>query len=414
MKNMRGLAIVAGLLWCLAFPVSVRAEPVEVPRDVGASAEAVEQGAGMEELSSENRTEEDYLKDWFGELDFDELDELLHTELFPEQEGPLAFSELTEELLSEGIMGFDYSMVIKWAKDALFYELETNRRILAEVVLLAVGFSILKNFSGVFRQAYISEICFLFVYCVLAVLLMQSFAAFSDIVTEALNHSVDFMKALVPTFCLSMVFSSGPETSAGFYQMAFLVIYLVQWLFLKVLVPLIHIYIIIELFNHFFEDEKFANLTELLGSAINWGMKSAGIIVLGMNVVQGLIAPAKDRLMSGTVSRAAAMIPGIGNVANGIGELLLGSGILIKNCVGVAALIILLVIGMMPVLKIFCMSVIYKLAAVVVEPVADKRIAGCLKGMAEGGVLYLKLVVYCLALLFLTIALTTAASGFMR
>lgn len=412
MKNMHGLAIMAGLLWCLIFPVSVRAEPVDESRDVSAS--EMEQDTRTAEPSAGTRTEEDYLEEWFGELDFDKLDELLHTELFPEQEEPLTFSELTEELLSEGIRGFDYSMVIEWAKDALFYELETSRRILVEVVLLAVGFSILKNFSGAFRQAYISEICFLFVYCVLAVLLMQSFAVFSDIVTEALNHSVDFMKALVPTFCLSMVFSAGPETSAGFYQMAFLVIYLVQWLFLKVLVPLIHIYIIIELFNHFFEDEKFANLTELLKGIVDWGMKSAGIIVLGMNVVQGLIAPAKDRLMSGTVSRAAAMIPGIGNVANGIGELLLGSGILIKNCVGVAALIILLVIGMIPVLKIFVMSLIYKLAAVVVEPVADKRIAGCLKGMAEGGVLYLKLVVYCLALLFLTIALTTAASGFMR
>ena len=108
------------------------------------------------------------------------------------------------------------------------------------------------------------------------------------------------------------------------------------------------------------------------------------------------------------------MLPGVGNALSGVGELLLGSGILIKNCVGVAALLILLALGMLPVLKLWSLSLLYKLAAVVVEPVADKRIAGCLKGMADGGFLYLKLVAYCLVLLLVTIALATAASGLAR
>lgn len=357
---------------------------------------------------------ESYLDVWMDELDFGEVDDIVETELFPEQREPVRFSSLVEEMLAEGLSDFDYTRVLEWAKDALLYEAEVNQKLLIQVVLLAVGFSVLKNFSGAFREAYISNICFLFVYGVLAVLLLQSFEMYVDIAEAVLQQSVDFMKALVPTFCISMVFSSGAESSAGFYQMAFLVIYLIQWLFLKVLIPCIHIYIILEIFNHFFEDEKFENLTELLKGAVNWGMKSAGVVVLGMNVVQGLIAPAKDRLVSGTVSKAAAVIPGVGNVVSGIGELLLGSGILIKNCVGVAALVILVAIGVMPVLKIALLSVMYKISAAVVEPVSDKRIAGCLKGMAEGGMLYLKLVLYCLALSFVTIALATASSGFAR
>ena len=88
------------------------------------------------------------------------------------------------------------------------------------------------------------------------------------------------------------------------------------------------------------------------------------------------------------------MIPGVGNVLGGIGELMFGAGILIKNCVGVTALIVLLAVGCIPVLKLACMSVLYKLAAAVAEPVADKRIVGCIKSMAQGGVLYLKLVCY--------------------
>lgn len=357
--------------------------------------------------------EDSYLSDMMGDVDFSELDEIFSEEFFGQQNEKITFSSVVEMLLSEGFRGFDYSMLVDWGKDTLFFEMEESRALLVEIVLLAVGFSILSNFSGAFRQAYVSELCFLLVYCVLAVMLLQSFYGFREIVTGVLNRSVEFMKALVPAFCLTMVFSAGVTSSAGFYQMAFLVVYLIQWLFLKVLLPLIHVYVILEICNHFFEEEKFGNLTELLKTAICWGMKIAGTVVLGLNVVQGLIAPARDRLTSGTVGRAAGMIPGVGNAVNGISEILLGSGILIKNSVGAAALLILVLIGLVPLLKILCMAFFYKLTAVLTEPVTDKRIAGCLRGMAEGGILYLKLVLYALALFFLTIAMTAAASSMM-
>lgn len=358
--------------------------------------------------------QDSYLEELTGQVDFSGLDELVEMNLLQSTDEKISFSDIVTEFLANGIGGFDYTLLLEWLRDALFYELNANRKLLIEVVLLAIGFSILKNFAGAFRSAYIADLCFLMVYCVLGVMLLQSFSTFGSIVTETMNNSVDFMKALIPTLCITMVFSAGAGTSAGFYQIAFLVIYLIQWLFLKVLVPMIHIYVILELFNHFFEDEKFQNLVELLKGIICWAMKIAGISVLGLNVVQSLVSPAKDRLIGGGVSRAAAIIPGIGNAVNGVSELLLGSGIMIKNCVGAAALVILVLLGLMPMLKIACLAFFYKLAAACTEPVADKRIAGCLRGMAEGGILYLKLTGYGLVLFFLTIALTTAASSFIH
>ena len=93
-------------------------------------------------------------------------------------------------------------------------------------------------------------------------------------------------------------------------------------------------------------------------------------------------------------------------------ELLLGAGIVVKSCVGAAGLIVLILISLIPLLKALCLAFFYKLAAAVTEPVTDKRICGCLKGMANGGILYVKLLGYCVLLFFVTIALTAAASGF--
>lgn len=361
--------------------------------------------------NSETKDANDYLELWLEKLDFDDLDELLEQEVFSGQREKVKFSDIVEALLTEGIQGVDGELLKNWISDAFIYELAENRQVLAQVVLLAVVFSVLHNFTGTFQSGYIANLLFLMVYCVMAVLLLATFLDFGDLVEDALSQSVDFMKMLVPTFCFSMIFAAGTESAAGFYQLAFLVIYLIQWLFLNILSPMVHIYVLIELFNHFYEDEKFQNLSELLHSAIRVSIKTAGTIVVGLNVVQGLILPAKDRLFGSATLKAASAIPGIGNTIGNVGEMLLGAGALIKSCVGVAALLVLVLIAIIPILKILLLSLMYKVAAVVVEPVADKRFAGCLRGMAEGGVLYLQLLVYATALFFVTIALTTGASG---
>ena len=222
----------------------------------------------------------------------------------------------------------------------------------------------------------------------------------------------EIMKVMVPTFCLSMMFASNVSSAAGFYQTAFLVIYLVEWLFLNLLMPLIHIYVLLEMFGHFVPEERFSNLTELFSEVINWGIKIAGVLVLGLNVVQNLIGPAKDRMGHGIFAKTASVIPGLGNAVGSVTELLLGAGIVMKSCVGTAGLVVLVLISLVPLLKALCLAFFYKLAAAVTEPVSDKRISGCLKGLANGGMLYVKLLGYSVLLFFVTIALTAAASGF--
>ena len=40
---------------------------------------------------------------------------------------------------------------------------------------------------------------------------------------------------------------------------------------LNLLMPLIHIYVLLEMFGHFVPEERFSNLTELFSEVINWG-----------------------------------------------------------------------------------------------------------------------------------------------
>ena len=294
----------------------------------------------------------------------------------------------------------------------LFSEFRENRQLLVIIVAMAASFALLKNFSTIFKNSYISDLCFVLVYIELMILLMKSFLIMHELLQSTLGKIVDFMKMLLPVFAMSMVFSNGTNSAAGFYEMTFLVVFLVQWVLLYLLAPLVQIFVVMQFLNYILEGEKFSRMCELLEDGIRWGMKIVVTLVMGLNVVQGLIYPAIDRLKTSSWTKAIGMIPGIGNSANAIGEMLIGTGMVIKNSVGVAAMLVLVILVAVPLVKIFVMSFLYKIASAVLEPVTDKRIAGSINGVFKGSVLAGKLMLTSLFLFFVTIAMITAATSY--
>ncbi len=342
-----------------------------------------------------------------GELELENLDSFLD-----ESGVSMTFYELLVKIIDQGWGIESITDIVYWLRDLLFAEISSNKMLFLEVILITFCFSLLKNSAGNFGSSYISEVCFLLVYAVLALMLLKSMYTFQGIVAGTIERCVSFMRVFVPCFCTGMFFSSSVYTSAGFYQIAFVVIYLVERAFLKLLLPCIHVYVLLQIFNHFFEETQFGNLAELLQTVVNWGLKITMTVVCGLSVVQNLINPVKDRLTQGTAAKVVSVIPGIGGAANSVSEVLLGSGMMIKSGIGIAGMVVLLCIGTGPLLKTGMITLLYQLMAAIVEPLSDKRIANCIKQLSNAALLYMRMQSYCLLLFFLTIALTVSAGSF--
>lgn len=342
-----------------------------------------------------------------GEMKLDGLDSFL------EESGvSMTFYELLEKIIDQGWGVESITDIVYWMRDLLFSEISANKMLFLEVILITFCFSLLKNSAGNFGSSYISDVCFLLVYSVLALMLLKSMYIFQEIVAGTIEQSVSFMRVFVPCFCTGMFFSSNVYASAGFYQIAFVVIYLVEWAFEKLLLPCIHVYVLLQIFNHFFEEMQFGNLADLLQTVVSWGLKMAGTAVFGLSVVQNLINPVKDRMTQGTVAKAVSVIPGVGGAASSVSEVLLGAGMIIKNGIGIAGIVVLLCIGIGPLLKTGIITLLYKMMAAIVEPLSDKRISGCIKQLSNAALLYMRVLGYCLMLFFITIALAVSATSF--
>ncbi len=313
------------------------------------------------------------------ELDFSDIGEFLKN---TEEVENISFGELVKALLSGEEL--PYEKVGDWLKDILLKGFQENRTLFLEIIVLSLAFSVLKNFAKSFSGTYISEVCFLIVYCFFMALLLRSFFELNQTVVRTVENMLEFMKVFLPTYCLAISFTLNLNSSGAVYSMIFGAIFLVEWLLRYFLMPLIKIYVLVEFLNHLTEEERFKRLAELIYDGVKLLLKVSASFILGINIIQGMVAPAIDMLSGNSIAKTVQMLPGIGNVMSGMGQIFISSGIVIKNCVGAAALVVLVLLCAVPYLKMSVMALLYKLLAAVLEPVADKRIAGGMSGIAGG------------------------------
>src|SRR5690606_1104881 len=107
-------------------------------------------------------------------------------------------------------------------------------------------------------------------------------------------------------------------------------------------------------------------------------------LFLGVMVIRGAIAPVADgvALRAGKFL-AGAFIPVVGGMMADAMEVVMGGSLLIKNAIGVFGMATLLILLAFPLLKIFALVVIYRVATVLVEPISDARLVDALGTMAH-------------------------------
>jgi len=349
----------------------------------------------------------DYLEEIIETLDFGALNDFLHEHMRVE----MSIEELISRVSVQGLDAINKENITQMFFDTLFYELSIARPIFMKMLLFSLLFSVVHRLL-VSKKTYVSDIGFLLIYSTLMVLLMQSFYMVRDIAMEGINGILTFINALIPTYAMTMIFTGNGVTGAVTYEMAFFLVYLVEFMMKHMLSPLIHVFILVLFLNHLFEEDKLSKLAELMERMIAIVLKVAFGAVIGLGVVQSLLTPMKDRLANHVMLSGMSAIPGVGGMLGSAGEILFSCGMLIKNSVGIIGLIILFVIAIIPVAKIVCFWIMYHLLSIVLQPVTDKRVVECISGVARGCDLYLKIILYSMLLFFVLISIVTMATSF--
>lgn len=366
----------------------------------------VDRSAGKETVEKEQSNWEQMTRDLGESLDYSALDEVLEQASLPED---IRFGDVVTDLI-EG-KETAWGSILSYVRQLFFGQWQENKAFLIQVLLLVTGFALLKNFAEVFDKGYVAQVSFLLIYCLLMTLLMQSLFVLNDVTADTVNTVIDFMTAFIPVFATTMVLVTGNVTAAGFYQISFLVIYILQWILGYFLIPFVRIYVLVGLVNQAMEEAPFGKVAELLSDGVLWCLKVVTSLVLGLNIIKNAMAPFRDSAFRTAVSRSLSMIPGVGSALSAVSDLFLATGGIIRSSVGTAALVLLVMICAVPLMKLMGMTLLYKLLGAVAEPVADKRIFGALQIVSRASGMLLRILTTCIVMIFLTVAITGLYAG---
>lgn len=327
-----------------------------------------------------------------------------------QQDTGLSFSEMVEELIAGGWSRIPQTLSAQ-AGQLLFSEIRRNKNELFFLFAVAIFSGIFANFSKAFRGGYVAQTSFYVTCLLLTATLLGAFAAAARITEQLLSTLLGFMKVLIPAFFLSVAYGGNTLASTGFYQTTLMAIGGVEWMFLKVLLPFVRIYLVFSLVNGVVGEDFLSRLAKLVKQGAGWGMKTLYSAVLGLQLIQGMILPYVDNVKTGTVKKMAGLIPGVGKGISAVADILTGSGILIKNGIGTAAFFCLVFLSLVPLFKLAVISLIYQLAAALLAPVADKRMTGCVDAMAAAVGMLLKMTGMTVLLFGISIALVCMATS---
>ncbi len=343
----------------------------------------------------------DYEEELLDDLDTRQMQRIMDELL---EEDSFSFEEIVRELMENG-QAITGEQALELVEESFWKLFGENRGVFGQVLLLAFAAALMSSFVQAFDREKMGDSCFYMIYLLVFVLLLKEFRDMSGELHGVLTGIVKFMQALAPSYYIVVSAGAGVTLPFLFFPIIFIYFFPVRKILCTLVFPAVHIYVLLEFINLMTKEAMLSRIGELLRGGILWVQKTLLAVIAGMQIIQSLVAPALDSLKRSVLGRTASVIPGIGGAVNAVTEIIFASAVLIRNCFGAAALIALVMMGIVPVLKLGMNALVYKLTGALIQPVCDERLVKCFLAMGEGCMLLLKLLFTTQILFMLTIVI---------
>lgn len=355
----------------------------------------------------EETQEMESVQSFFDEISYDQIQDMMDGILGQQS---FSFSEYVGNLI-QGKQTGSLEQILHAVFQGLTSNMIQEKKMIIYLLVIAVIGAVFTNFSKLLQGKQVAQTAFFAVYLLFFSVLSASFCQVTQLAAETMEKLLDFMRVLVPAFFISMSFSQGGTAASVYYEFTLVMITVVNTVLVKFALPAINLYFFLQVSNYLAEEDMFSKMAELIRDVVKMVMKTMFGIVMGMNVIQGLIVPVTAQVKNMTVVRMGGSIPGIGNTISSVAQTVLCAGTLVKNAVGVTGVLVVFLICAVPLLHMVFSQMLYQLVAAIIQPVSDKRLVSSLGGTVEA----IRMLIYAVgmgAMLFVTsIAIISAMTS---
>lgn len=265
------------------------------------------------------------------------------------------------------------------------------------IILILFLISIMKSMVNANTVAEISE----FGACIICCSFIGiSFDDVSQIAVNAVKDLGDYMNVSFPGYAFLLA-SSGYGTTATSLQTSFIIISNIITIGInKIITPFLYSCALLGISNGITNSDEIANLIKTLIKFIKYVI---GIIITIFSAIlgfTGFVSSTGDSVIIKTAKYAISnFVPLVGNCLADTLNSLIYTSALLKNTVGYIGIIVILIISLSPVIKIFILSLVYKLLSYLSSLLLNKNLSATLDIVSNvvstmGSVLILASVVF--------------------
>jgi len=322
--------------------------------------------------------------------------------------GELDTGKLWQEIMRGNLRG-GIKEFAGQAVENLFFEFSAGREILMNILLLAVLSALFTVVMDIVENRQVSHLGFYFLYLLLAIMLSRVFRSIYAETEKILLSVTDFVKILIPAYTAALGMANGSGTAAVYYEGILFVIWCVEEMLCRVVLPGIELYMLLAIMDGVWTGEKLGGILQSLKQGIEFILKAVLWIVGSLGILQAMITPVIDSLKWNTAKKVAGMVPGVGNISEGISEIFVGSAILIRNGVGIFFTVMLLFLCLVPLCKIFVVALCLKFSSALGAVVNHSKLTASSDKAAEAAFLLCKALLTGMGLFLLSIAVSVLA-----
>ena len=241
---------------------------------------------------------------------------------------------------------------------------------------------------------------------------MKNFSEIIVSVKDTIQNLVGFSYSLIPLLLSLMIITGKMVTVSAIQPILLLLITFIGNFISNFLLPMVLIGTSLGIVSKISDKVQIDKLAKTFKSSVVWILGLVLTIFTGVLSMESSLTGQVDGLTTkATKTVITSTIPVVGKILSDTTEVILGSGIVLKNAVGFIGVIVIIGICIGPIIKLAILTIIYQILSSICEPLADKKIIDILEQMKDTFKILLAMVSSISIMLIIGVTIVIKISG---
>ena len=296
---------------------------------------------------------------------------------------------------------FSFHDIINAAANQFMQEIYGSVVLGVQLLVICIIIGLMKNLADSFSEDTVSNLGVIVCSCCVMVLCLKSFMDIYQICSSAVETMTVTMQVLLPVM-VPLLIAMGGFTSGGVLNpLIVTAITIFNSMLQKFIMPAVYLSCIFILVNSLSDRDYVKKLALLIRGVAVTAIGLAVTLFSGLTIVQGLVTKTADGMFAKTAKYSVDnFVPIVGSFAADSMDLILSCTTIIKNGIGIFGLLIILTLLIVPMIKILAVALVFKISAVVIEPIGNKTISDCLNEVGNTAIT-LAIILFLVAMMFI-------------